>query len=61
MHRYDRFGDVVEDTDEDQPEVHDPRCDGKGWCGYNAAGQIIACPTCRPHVYARKEPADARR
>lgn len=58
MGHLDRYGDELEPDDE-QPELHDPRC-RRGWLGYDDAGRIIPCLTCRPHL-APKENIDARR
>lgn len=48
MSRLDRYGEVIED-DDDQPALHDPRCEA-GWLGDDDLGRPIPCLQCRPHL-----------
>lgn len=51
MTRYDRYGDPIEDEDE-QPIQHDARCHD-GWLGEDHAGHPIPCLQCRQHLLKR--------
>jgi hypothetical protein len=56
MARRDRYGDEIEDNDEDvdqadpvdEPDPHPADCDA--WLGEDAAGRVVPCPVCRPHL-----------
>lgn len=48
MPRVDRWGDPIED-DEQQPEQHDQRC-RDGWLGEDKHDRPIPCLRCRPHL-----------
>lgn len=51
MGRLDRYGEPIDidDTDDDQLEIHDPRC-VRGWIGEDDEGRPRPCYHCRPHL-----------
>ena len=53
MGRLDRYGEPIEETS-DEP-LHDPRC-VDGLLGEDAAGRVIPCLACRPHLIDRLRP-----
>ena len=50
----DRTGEPIEDLpDDEQPPLHDPRCDGQGWVNRDA-DPAVPCYDCRPHLRPEK-------
>ena len=48
-HRYDLFGERIED-DEPTPAMPHPETCERGWLGQDLDGSLVPCLVCKPHL-----------